>query len=51
MAANMKDPRTFFSVGTPAQYEYVFSLYEEAVKLKALQKNKKVADILKLDKW
>lgn len=51
MAANMKDPRTFFSVGTPAQYEYVFSLYEEAVKLKALQKNKKVADFLKLDKW
>ncbi|XP_018018639.1 uncharacterized protein LOC108675159 [Hyalella azteca] len=51
MAANMKDPRTFFTSGTPAQYEYVYNLYEEAVKLKAIQKNKKVADYLKLDKW
>ncbi|KAA0185716.1 hypothetical protein HAZT_HAZT010627 [Hyalella azteca] len=47
----MKDPRTFFTSGTPAQYEYVYNLYEEAVKLKAIQKNKKVADYLKLDKW
>jgi hypothetical protein len=47
----MKDPRTFFSTGTPAQFEYVFSLYEEAVKLKAQKKNKNVADYLKLDKW
>lgn len=51
MAATMKDPRTFFTHGTPAQFDYVFNLYEDAVKLKAEKKNKKVADYLKLDKW
>jgi len=47
----MKDPRQFFTAGTPAQYEYVLNLYEEALKLKAEQKNKKVADFIKLDRW
>ncbi|KAG7156566.1 uncharacterized protein LOC121853418 [Homarus americanus] len=50
-AAAMKDPRTFFSQGTAAQFEFVHDLYEEAVKLKAEQKNKKAEEYLKLDKW
>lgn len=51
MAETMRDPRTFFSQGTPAQFNYVIDLYEEAVKLKAEQKNKKPEEFLKLDKW
>jgi len=51
MTANMTDSRTFFTDGTPAQYEYVFNKYDEAVTCKAIQKNKKVADYVKLDKW
>ena len=51
MSLNMKDPRTFFSSGTPAQFDYVYNLYEEALKLKAHQKNKKLPEFLKLDKW
>ena len=47
----MKDPRVFFAEGSPAQFEYVFKLYDEALQLKAVQKNKKVADFMKLDKW
>ncbi|XP_071552569.1 uncharacterized protein Amun [Panulirus ornatus] len=50
-AAAMKDPRTFFTQGTAAQFAYVYNLYEEAVKLKAEQKNKKPEEFLKLDKW
>ncbi|XP_063597781.1 uncharacterized protein LOC134774325 [Penaeus indicus] len=51
MAETMRDPRTFFSQGTAAQFNYVIGLYEEAVKLKAEQKNKKPEEFLKLDKW
>ena len=51
MAATMKDPRNFFSRGTAAQFEFVFSLYEDAVRLKASQKNKKEEEFIKLDKW
>ncbi|KAG0718831.1 hypothetical protein GWK47_007473 [Chionoecetes opilio] len=52
MAANtMKDPRTFFTQGTASQFEYVYLLYEEAVKLKAVQKNRKPEEFLKLDTW
>ncbi|XP_053655462.1 uncharacterized protein Amun [Cherax quadricarinatus] len=50
-AAAMKDPRTFFTQASSAQFEYVYNLYEEAVKLKAEQKNKKPEEFLKLDKW
>lgn len=50
-AAALKDPRTFFTQATPAQFAYVYNLYEEAVKLKAEQKNKKTEEFLKLDKW
>lgn len=50
-AAAMKDPRTFFTQGTAAQFDYVYNLYEEAVKLKAEQKNRKPEEFLKLDKW
>jgi len=51
MASIMRDPRTFFTEGSPSQFEFVFSLYDEAVKLKASQKNKKVEEYCKLDKW
>lgn len=47
----MKDPRVFFSEATSAQFEYVFSLYDQALKLKAEQKNKNVAEFIKRDKW
>ena len=51
MAATMKDPRVFFTKANSAQFEFVFGLYEDAVKLKAQQKTKKVEDFCKLDKW
>ena len=51
MAATLRDPRVFFSQGSAAQFDYVMGLYEEAVKLKAEQKNKKPEEFLKLDKW
>ncbi|KAK7072507.1 hypothetical protein SK128_014839 [Halocaridina rubra] len=50
-AAAQKDPRTFFKQGNAAQFNFVLGLYEEAVKLKAEQKNKKTEEFLKLDKW
>lgn len=51
MSATMKDPRTFFTKGSAAQFEYVLGLYEDAIKLKANQKNRKEEEFLKLDKW
>lgn len=51
MATAMKDPRTFFVQGSVSQYEYVLGLYEEALKLKARQKNRNSEEFLKLDKW
>ena len=50
-AAAMKDPRTFFTQGTTAQFDFVYNLYEEAVKVKAEQKHKKPEEVIKLDKW
>ncbi|XP_064085862.1 uncharacterized protein LOC135200992 isoform X1 [Macrobrachium nipponense] len=50
-ATALKDPRNFFKQGTAAQFTFVIGLYEEAVKLKAEQKNKKPEEFLKLDKW
>ena len=51
MSANMRDPSQFFQYGSAKQYEFILGKYEEALKLKAHQKNKKFEDILKLDKW
>ncbi|CAG0881739.1 unnamed protein product [Darwinula stevensoni] len=48
--ASMKDTKTFFEKGTPAQFEYVLSIYDDALRLKAEQK-KKPEELLKLDKW
>ena len=44
------DTKTFFEKGTPAQFEYVLSIYDDALRLKAEQK-KKPEELLKLDKW
>ena len=47
---NWKDPRVFYEHGNYAQYEYVLSLYKEAINYKCEQK-KKPAELQKLDAW
>ncbi|CAG0896876.1 unnamed protein product [Cyprideis torosa] len=46
-----KDPRNFFENGTPAQYDFALSLYNDALRLKAESKNKKPEELKKLDRW
>jgi len=42
---------TFFEQGTHAQFEFVFSKYDEAMHAKAHNKSSKPETLLKLDKW
>lgn len=51
MAGGLRDTRTFFTKGSAAEWEYILSIYKEALKLKAQQKNKKPEELLKLDCW
>uniref|UniRef100_T1JN19 Uncharacterized protein n=1 Tax=Strigamia maritima TaxID=126957 RepID=T1JN19_STRMM len=52
MAAECKtDSRTFFTCGTPQEWKYILTVYKDAVRLKAQQKNKKPEELLKLDSW
>ncbi|XP_065580233.1 uncharacterized protein LOC136040086 isoform X2 [Artemia franciscana] len=49
--AVVRDTSAFFLRGTASQYEHVFNLYQEALKLKAQEKNKKPEELIKLDNW
>ena len=41
----------FFLSGTPKQFEFVLSKYQDALQAKADSKNSKSEVLLKLDKW
>lgn len=41
----------FFETGTPAQFEYVLSKYEETLRAKAESKSSKPETLIKLDQW
>lgn len=41
----------FFEQGTPAQFDYVLSKYQEALEAKANSKSSKPETLIKLDKW
>jgi len=49
--ANVKETSSFFTHGNARQYEFVLSLYPQALKLKAQEKNKKPEELMKLDAW
>ncbi|ODN06233.1 hypothetical protein Ocin01_00486, partial [Orchesella cincta] len=50
---NMSETTTaaFLSKGSPGQFRFVLSLYEDALKIKAESKSKKPQDLIKLDQW
>jgi hypothetical protein len=41
----------FFEQGTPAQFEFVLSKYEETLRAKAEAKSGKPETLIKLDQW
>jgi hypothetical protein len=41
----------FFEEGTHAQFEFVLTKYDEALKAKANAKSSKPESLIKLDKW
>ncbi len=41
----------FFEEGTNAQFEFVLTKYDEALKAKAHAKSSKPESLIKLDKW
>jgi hypothetical protein len=43
--------RDFFAEGTPTQMEWVLTLYDQCLKIKAESKSKKPDNIITLDKW
>ena len=49
--SSVKETATFFTHGTSSQYEFVLSLYPQALRLKAKEKNKKPEELMKLDAW
>lgn len=49
--ASVKDTGTLFTHGNASQYEFALSLYQQALKLKAQEKNKKPEEMMKLDTW
>ncbi|KAI4504282.1 hypothetical protein M0802_000753 [Mischocyttarus mexicanus] len=49
--ASAKDSSAFFTRGTANQFEHVFKLYPQALRLKAERKTKKPEDLIKLDNW
>ncbi|XP_046463958.1 uncharacterized protein LOC124209798 isoform X2 [Daphnia pulex] len=50
--ASVKETGSFFTHGDSKQYEFVLTLYPQALKLKAKEKKlKKPEDLLKLDAW
>jgi hypothetical protein len=49
--ASVKDTSAFFTHGNISQYEFVLSIYPQALRLKAQEKNKKPEELMKLDAW
>lgn len=49
--ATVKETATFFTHGNCKQFEFALSLYPQALKLKAKEKNKKPEELMKLDAW
>lgn len=49
--ASVKETAVFFTHGDSKQYEFVLSLYPQALLLKAKEKNKKPEEMMKLDAW
>lgn len=49
--ASARDTATFFTEGSASQFQYVLSLYPQALKLKAERKTKKPEELIKLDNW
>merc|ERR1711976_795882 len=41
----------FFESGTPTQYDWVLTLYDQCLRLKAESKSSKPENVIKLDKW
>merc|ERR1712001_700162 len=48
MASKTKD---FFENGTPNQYDFTLTQYDQALRLKAESKSQKPENVIKLDKW
>lgn len=51
MASVKKDTGSFFAQGSSKQFDYVLKLYPQVLKLKALTRNKKPEELIKLDDW
>eukprot|EP00095_Tigriopus_kingsejongensis_P010124 maker-scaffold75_size407189-snap-gene-1.14 protein:Tk10124 transcript:maker-scaffold75_size407189-snap-gene-1.14-mRNA-1 annotation:"GI16319" len=51
MSTGCGKTRNFFESGTLAQFEYVLTLYDKCLKVKAEAKSQKPENIIKLDKW
>lgn len=49
--ATAKDTSTFFLEADAKDFDSVFKLYPQALKLKAEQKTKKPDELIKLDNW
>ncbi len=41
----------FFAEASPQQFDYILSLYDTALRLKAESKSQKPENVIKLDKW
>lgn len=49
--ASVKDTASFFTHGTPQQFEFVLALYPQVLKVKAEKRHKKPEELIKLDDW
>ncbi|EEB16438.1 conserved hypothetical protein [Pediculus humanus corporis] len=49
--ASARDTATFFTEGSASQFQYVLSLYPQALRLKAERKTRKPEELIKLDNW
>merc|ERR1719262_1449523 len=50
MASRM-NTKDFFGKGTPNQYDFTLTQYDQALRLKAENKSSKPENVIKLDKW
>jgi len=50
MASRM-NTKDFFGKGTPNQYDFTLTQYDQALRLKAESKSSKPENVIKLDKW
>ena len=50
MASKM-NTKDFFADGTTQQFDFISTLYDKALRLKAESKSSKPENVIKLDKW